>query len=152
VVVESVEQFEMKITIGSSTLFSKLYPDTDGAEIIEVSFEIGPLRIVNVELPPTPAAVDTGELELSSSPDEAIFTTKDGENTITVHCDAPSYVADESILYEIKEVNEDFEIDTAAIGGRIASFTASHKSLTTLRPEQKKSLPLVYEIIAYYSR
>ena len=143
----------LTITVGSLTVYSGSYTftaddsnETNGSPVganpaafwDAHSFEIGELSIVNVVTE-----------EPSPSLQEAIFTTKDGENTITIMCEAPESVLDAAIRYDIKEMNEDFEIDTSALSGRTVSFDATHKPLQTLNSNRRKSIPLEYEIVAY---
>ncbi len=99
-------------------------------------FTIGELAIVNVQT------------QTASPRKKAIFTTHPDENLITVEVDAPDHIQDDKIMFEIKEVNEDFEIDTSNLQGRRIEFRAAHEPLTGLI-NPRHSRPLEYQIIAF---
>jgi len=139
----------VKIQVGSLTVFTGSYLFTgddfnasngvgsNSATFWDChTFEIGELAIVSVQ-----TQQPTQDLE------EAIFTTAQGENMITITTEAPESVSDSSILYEIKEVNENFDIDTSSKSGRTITFEAKHKPLVSLT--SPSSRPLEYEIVAY---
>jgi len=83
-----------------------------------------------------------------SAQDEAIFTTHDDENDIQVRVDALDTIADADIHFEIREVPEDFEIDTSSLTGRNITFQAAHEPLQGLT-NPRMSHRLTYRIVAY---
>lgn len=131
---------------GSYTFTSEDFNDTNGnpaganpaAFWNTHTFEIGDLSIVEVKSSTTTTGLAAGE---------AAFTTASGENEITVTVDAPESIPDDSIKYEINEVNEDFEVDTSSLSGRVVTFQAAHKPLLSLTSPD--SMPLEYEIVAF---
>jgi uncharacterized protein YfaP (DUF2135 family) len=85
------------------------------------------------------AKVEVGELFISSvrfqeasQPDDAIFTTQNSENQITVNIDAPDEVPDQEISLTVTETNDDTDIDVSTLTGRSIIWEATHNLPTDL--------------------
>ena len=78
---------------------------------------------------------------------EALFTTLPGENEIFITTSAPAHVNDSSILYDIKEIHEDFQIVSSSTVGRSTSFLAKHLPLASLTSPHSHALE--FRITAY---
>lgn len=129
---------------GSYTFTAPDYDNTNGLGDNSPSFwkayelTIGALEIVSIKT------------QTESPQDEAIFTTHPDENLITVKLNAPDNVLDKDIHFEIKEVEENFVLDTSGFNvvNRTLEFKAKHKKLEGLT-NPRYSHPLTYQIIAY---
>ena len=98
------------------------------------------------------AEVEVGELFISSvnfqeasQPDDAIFTTQNGENEITVNIDAPDEVPDEEISLTVTETNDNTDIGVTSLTGRSITWEATHDLPGDLTIA---SNPITYEVKA----
>lgn len=98
---------------------------------------------------------DVSELEITridfeedSQPENAIFTTLDGENEITVNFSKPDDLDVSDITLEVRETNENFDVDTAGVSfeDELVRFDASHDTPTAAELSAGTSRALTYDV------
>ena len=141
----------LEIRVGNSVIFNENYTFTSddqnagngqgsnsGSFWNAFQFDIDDINITRIDF------------QEQSQPDQAIFTTDENEDEITVNYTIPSSVTESDLMLNVMETNENFMVPTqnAQFSNDVVMFDADHQTPTQAQFAVRGSAqPLTYEVI-----